>query len=339
VVQFIPSAPHVEFRDVTNNRILSGGSQVNTNTWKVTTCALAAGSHTIEAQVFGFGTVSGIGDGLLASASLNRVVLVSGIAAVGTQLFIVGTNGKDQILVTPIGASTTGSTGVQINATLNGVSSSITFQQAFTAIQVFGFGGNDNIQLVGLLVIPTFLSEGNGNDSVTLGDGANNLNFGNGNANVRFGKGDNTVTLGNGNNIVTAGNGNNDISVGSGNNAVWVGNGTNVILEGNGRDVVRGGDGANIVVAGVGPHTADVGNGNDILVDGSVTLAQAGDSLEQILADWAAQDQDVATMRTRLSVIFNAAYANDLWAGSGIDWFYFQAPNDSGNPKATDQVN
>ena len=59
----------------------------------------------------------------------------------------VSSKSNDQVQITPIGTSNTGSTGVQVNATLNGVHTTTTFSQAFTSIVYLDGNGNDNIQL------------------------------------------------------------------------------------------------------------------------------------------------------------------------------------------------
>src|SRR5262249_27931366 len=73
-------------------------------------------------------------------------VLGPGATVVGSTLWLVGgTISNDTIVVNAVGASNTGSTGIQIQATLNGVQTSTTYSQAFTAINIFLYGGNGNI--------------------------------------------------------------------------------------------------------------------------------------------------------------------------------------------------
>ena len=62
-----------------------------------------------------------------------------------TRRFIVGANTADYAQVSPAGCKSDGNTGLQVNATLNNVYRSKTFNQTFTAIAVFGYGGNDDI--------------------------------------------------------------------------------------------------------------------------------------------------------------------------------------------------
>ncbi len=224
----------------------------------------------------------------------------------GADVYIIGgLTSNDQVQIKPIGSSNTGSTGVQVTATLNGTSTTTTFRQAFSAIQVFGFAGNDTINLAATLTISANISAGNGNDNVTAGSGSNTIMLGNGNDNittggglntitlgdgndnVTAGNGSNTVALGNGNDNVAAGNGSNTVTLGNGNDTIKVGNGDNVVVEGNGNDTITAGNGSNLIVAGLGQHTVHAGNGSNILIDGSVKLTQGGDSLRQVLDDWA----------------------------------------------------
>src|SRR5262249_57342078 len=94
---------------------------------------------------------------------------------------IGGLTSNDQVQVNPIGSSNTGSTGVQVTATLNGVSTTTAFGQAFSAIYVVGFAGNDTINVATPLTISTNVSLGNGNNNVTLGNGNDNTHLGDGN--------------------------------------------------------------------------------------------------------------------------------------------------------------
>ena len=213
----------------------------------------------------------------------------SGIHVVGTQLYIGGgLSTNDQIQVTPIGASNTGSTGVHVTATLNGTQFSESFNQSFTAIQILGYGGNDNILLAGSLTIQTYVNLGDGNDNILAGNGTNIITVGNGNDNIRAGDGNNTIALGNGNDNILVGNGNNTITLGNGNDNLLAGNGTNTVqagamgstanihvqigngannsvtLLGNGNDQVQAGNGANdsVSITGDGNDRVKLGDGN-----------------------------------------------------------------------------
>ncbi|MHB1423853.1 MAG: beta strand repeat-containing protein [Gemmataceae bacterium] len=270
-------------------------------------------------------------------------VLGSGASVVGSTLWIVGgTSTNDHVQIDPVGASNTGSTGVKVDANLNHVHTTTTYNQPFTALHILLYGGNDNIQLANTLTITATISAGNGNDNLQLDNGNNIVTLGNGNDNVQAGDGNNTITVGNGNDNVQLGNGDNTIATGNGNDKVQVGNGNNVIVTGNGNNNIQAGNSDNLIAAGLGHHNVQVGNGSNILIDGSVALTQSGDSLCQVLDDWiknGAMASNVASIRSRLSVTFNTHYGNTLQAGSGLDWFWAIDTQDHLNNKKTDLLN
>ena len=198
----------------------------------------------------------------------------------------------------------------------------MTFTQAFTAIVLAGYAGNQTFTLASTVTLPTTVTAGNGNDVIQLGGG------------------NDTVALGGGNDTVSAGGGNNNVTLGNGNDVIQLGGGSNVVVEGNGNDSVSAGNGNNLVVGGLGHHTITVGNGTNILIDGSATVNNSGDSLRQILNAWTANPvaSNQAAIRSRFTVSYNSRYHNTLSAGSGIDWFFYQPPTTS-NKKPTDFLN
>jgi hypothetical protein len=287
-----------------------------------------------------------------------------------TDLFMgsAGAISSDQVQVSAVGSSSTGSTGVKVQTSFNGVNTQTTYSQSFNAIYVYLQNGNDNVQLASTLTLSAVVTAGNGNDNIQLGQGNNVVTVGDGNDNMQAGSGNNTVTAGNGNdqvqlgnppppppgnpapvstNIITLGDGNdtvhdgtsnNDtVTLGNGNDSVQLGNGDNVIVEGNGNDNVQAGNGGNLIVGGLGQHTIQVGNGNDILIDGSVKLTRPGDSLRQILLDW--KTNPATAVNQRITVTYNTSHPSTLTAGSGRDWFFYTYPKTTSNRKPTDQLN
>ena len=87
----------------------------------------------------------------------------------------MGGNTNDQLNITPIGASQTGSTGINVNGQLNGVYINNQTFTGVTSIYAVGFGGNDNFQFAGSLTIPSVVRAGDGNDTVNLGNGTNTV--------------------------------------------------------------------------------------------------------------------------------------------------------------------
>ncbi|HEX3314726.1 MAG TPA: hypothetical protein VHR72_07520, partial [Gemmataceae bacterium] len=186
----------------------------------------------------------------------------AGITVVGNALVVVGgAKSNDQIEISAVGRSNTGSTGVKVTAVLDGKRITTTYTQSFTTITITGYAGNDNIELAGTLTIAAVVHLGNGNNHVELGNGNSTVTLGTGNNRVEAGNGTDVVTIGSagvgGNNVVTLGNGSRNVVTiaGNGNNAVQIGKGdsdtvtilgkgTNSVLIGDGKhDVVTLGDG------------------------------------------------------------------------------------------------
>jgi hypothetical protein len=98
----------------------------------------------------------------------------------------------------------------------------------------------------------------------------------------------------------------------------------------------------NLIAPRLGQHIVHVGNSSNILIDGTVTLTQSGDTLRQVLSDWisyGATAANVANIRKRLQVTDNTSHANTLLASSGLDWFWETYARDTTNRKATDLLN
>jgi hypothetical protein len=265
------------------------------------------------------------------SAACTESVLSPGVYAVGSTLYVVGSSSNDYAMISPSGGRLDGSTGLAVIAMLNGASVTKAFKQSFTAIDIFGYVGNDNFQLFPTLTLPTTVVEGNGSNYIQLAGG---------NDTVTLGSGSNQVFGGNGNKSITA----SDIagtrgyfSLGNGNDIVRLGDGSDVVVEGNGNDYVSAGNGSDLIVAGLGQHSIQLGNGNDILIDGSATVVNFGDSLRQVLSDWNANP--LTSVNKRLKVVNNTSHPNVLRAGSALDWWFYTNSKDVTNKKATDRLN
>ena len=185
-------------------------------------------------------------------------------------LFLVGgSNTNDQLTITPIGTSPTGSTGINVQGKLNNVRINQPFT-GVTTIHVVGFGSNEKFQLADSLTIATSIRAGDGNDTVKAGNGNTTVNLGDGNDNVQLGNGDNVVNLGNGNDTIKAGNGANTVTItGNGNDQVKLGDGVDLVtITGNGNDQVTLGDGNgdSVWIAGNGNDQVQIGDGYNDLV-------------------------------------------------------------------------
>ena len=272
---------------------------------------LSAGTQTLSTSF----TPSDSTDYTTATATVQIVVLGPGTYVYGTTLYVVGASTSDNAQISSAGSKSDGSTGLQVNATLNGVYTSKTFTQTLTAIVIAGGAGNDNLQLASGLTLPTTVTEGNGNnyiklgggnDTVTLGTGSNQvfggngnktitasdaagttgyISLGNGNDTISLGAGNDQVVLGTGNNVVTAGNGTDAVTTsGSGNNSITLGNGNDSVTTGNGNDTIALGSGTENVQTGNGNKTISAGNGNNYVHAGTgtdvVTMGNGVDNVQ-----------------------------------------------------------
>jgi Ca2+-binding RTX toxin-like protein len=299
-----------------------------------------------------------------------QVAVGRGATVVDHELYLVGNDADDQLNIQHNGASNTGGTGIRVSGKLNGVQlGSLVFNPAPAGIYIVLFNGNDSANMENSLTLPTVVSDGNGDDNISLAQGDNSVTVGSGNVQVQAGNGNNTVTantgagqarinLGDGNNAVVVtdnsagqanvqvGDGNNTITTGQGRDNVHVGDGNNVVVvlsaAASTGDQVLAGNGNNLIVGGLGQENLQAGNGSNILIDGSVQLANPGDSLTQVLNDWitnGAAAANVAGIRSRLTVTYNTTNKNRLHAGKGLDWFWFTDALDQVNRKPTDLLN
>jgi hypothetical protein len=323
------------------------------------------------------------GSGLLSNYNVTLVpgtltVEGPGASAVGGTLFLVGGNTNDQVLIQPIGASYTGSSGIQVNASLDNINiHNADFgtnpAHPITRIIVSGFGGNDNLVFFPTLTIAAVIVEGTGNENILIGGGNNSITAGKGNDNIVVGNGANIVTLGDGNDNLLAGNGNNALTLGKGNDNVLVGNGNNTIVAGNGNDNVVAcngnntislgngndnvvaGDGNNVIVTGGGNDNIRAGNGDNLIVGGlghvniqvgngkniliDGSVQLTQNALGQVLGDWmSGDDTDVQSMLSG-AIIYNTTNGNTLHAGTGLDWFWATYAKDKINNKPGDLLN
>ena len=281
------------------------------------------------------------------SAACNTFTAGPGLVVIGSQLYIGGANTNDQVQIDPIGSSKTGSTGIRVQAKLNGVNFNVNYNQAFTAINIFLQDGNDSVKVATPITIATNVIDGNGNDNIQLGSGNNTVTVGNGNDQVQAGDGNNAVTVGNGNDNVQLGDGNNTVTAGTGNINIQLGDGTNsvtagaagskgniqtkigngsnntVSLFGNGNDQVQTGDGNfnSISITGNGNENVQVGKGNfaavNVLGNGKVQV-NLGDGNNDLVSITGNGDNNVQIGKGNFAAVSITGSGNDnVQVGNG----------------------
>jgi uncharacterized protein (TIGR03118 family) len=136
---------------------------------------------------------------------------------------------------------------------------------------------------------------------------------------------------------------------GAGNDVLIGGGGNNILLGGPGNDVLVGGPGRDILIGGDGRDVL-IGRGNDdILIGGSTTHDGSTAELQQILAIWngpGSYNDRVTALRTGASAVkldsttvMDDGVRDDLFGGSGLDWFFATAPDKIHGKLPNEQVN
>jgi Ca2+-binding RTX toxin-like protein len=201
-----------------------------------------------------------------------------------TALYVGGTTGDDTIAITPVAGG-----GVKLG--MNSVNYGNFFPTGH--VLVFGLSGNDIIKTAaqtinGVLTyvnVPVMFFGGSGNDVLNLsGSSANN-----------------------------------------------------VLVGGGGTDRLIGGQGRDVLIGGAGQTTLQAGAGGDVLIGGTTAYDNNAAALAAVLAEWSRTDIDYATRIAHLtgslsgglngtyllntSTVHSNGLADNLYGGSGMDWF------------------
>lgn len=218
---------------------------------------------------------------------------------------------------------------------------------------VDGTTGNDTITLISGYVDAEGDAISTGDDFVLAGDGDDFVNPDDGNDVVYGGLGNDTIDGGNQNDTLYGGDGADSIIGGNGNDSILGGDGDDHLQSGAGSDTVFG-DAGNDVIAVSDDHdtnTIDGGSGYDQLVfatptsTSGVTVTWTGEGagtydfntttstgtftgIEQSSGTLYADTYDASATSTGVAV-FSLDGDDTLIGGSGADWLYTDAGNDS----------
>ncbi len=114
----------------------------------------------------------------------------------------------------------------------------------------------------------------------------------------------------------------------------------NVLVGGPGKDSLTGGTGRDILIGGGGADTLHAGSGGDVLIGGRTAFDANLTALAALMAEWSSGDsyqtrvQDLFGTGTGgqngstlldASTVINDAAINQLFSGSGQDWFWLEA--------------
>ena len=115
---------------------------------------------------------------------------------------------------------------------------------------------------------------------------------------------------------------------------VDAGDGNDIVQGGSAADIIFGGNGADLLIGGLGADTISGDAGNDILVDGTVALTQAGDTLTRVLTTWSSVAVPTTTIynniTARLRMTADTAARDTLKGLAGSDWFWSAVSQNTG---------
>ncbi|MFO0942825.1 MAG: hypothetical protein U0930_18975 [Pirellulales bacterium] len=202
------------------------------------------------------------------STTQSGSAIVSGIGSVGNVLYVIGTNGEDEIEFDLEDGNNHCGGGysnerIVVEAEFGNnreVSRSYPLASVSSIVVLLG-GGDDEAEIDQDVLLPATIDGGAGDDSLQAGGGVSTLIGGLGNDSLEGGKS------------------------------------ADLLLGGDGDDALDGNDGNDILIGGIGKDDLDGGNGEDVLLGGSITLSTS--VLESIRNGWSSS----ATFSARRSLV------------------------------------
>ncbi len=232
------------------------------------------GAHTVE--------VSGQDKAGNAAIPVARTYTTYGVAKVGNEIVVVGTEERDIIYVHEHDSK------IRVDLRLgtqwhdhdddddadeaddvhenDSVHQHLLFDAVdVNSISIYTFGGNDRVKVGHSITVPARIDGGTGDDYLRSGSGNDTIVDPSGNNKIWGGAGNDTITTGDGNDRVWTDGGNDVIHAGDGDNEVHSGDGNDLVTTGSGRDVIEAGAGDDEVHAGAGNDSVDGGTGHDVI--------------------------------------------------------------------------
>jgi Ca2+-binding RTX toxin-like protein len=310
---------------------IPGGLTVNSGKGSTTTTQdslTVVGTSQADTFAVASGTVTA--NGLSVSLVGNLRVMLSGGA--GGNTYKVSALSAPVTLVAGSGADE-----VDFSGSATGVSVDLS-KSASQAQRVFGAKQN-TLALSGLFTNVVGTPQA---DTIT-GNKLNNTIWGlAGNDTIHGGVGDDTLW---------GGDGNDTLYGDAGNDTLYGEAGNNVLLGGAGNDVLdvlanvsAGAPGRNLLIGDAGQDTLTGGPGEDILVGGSVKNDTNVKVLANIMSQWTSTksftdrcDALAKSLLKRGSTVLDDKVTDELFSGTGNDWFLDFSTDNVHNRKATDR--
>jgi phospholipase C len=221
-----------------------------------------------------------------ANVSIGKAYLQPDANTIGSNVLVVfGTPGSDEISIDETGAGA----NARLVVNIDGLVRKFSLSQV-SRIQIFGQGGNDQIDVSPQVSLPAMIFTGDGNDEIQTGSG---------------------------NSIVVGGSGDNQIDGGAGRNILIGGTGNTEITETGGQA---------ILIGGVTSYDANA----EALTAIENEWASADDLATRILKIKKGVAQDGATTLYHLGndTVFANGFVNQLSGNSGMDWFFADPTRD-----------
>ena len=162
-ILFVLQAPDGSTAE-TEGATLSGNGTYSTPTGYVPT---VPGKYQWVALYFGDNNNNAAGTNL---GDAPELALGRGVTVVDKVLYLVGSDAGDQLNIQHLGSSKTGSTGITVSGSLNGVKlTNPVFNPPPLGIYIILFNGTDSVSMESNLAIPVVVIDGDGNDSIQPG--------------------------------------------------------------------------------------------------------------------------------------------------------------------------
>ena len=258
------------------------------------------------------------------SVSQQATAYVEGVGLIGRVLYVIGTDGKDDVAVKLGSGSNSGK--LEINAKLRKGNDNVEYDSSFDVTSVdriFMFLANDDdkVKIDKDVMVGSTLYGGAGNDKLDGGGGRDTI----------FGEtGDDELSGGRGSDIIVGGVGNDKLRGGSD---------AGVDAEFDGRD---------ILIGGIGQDDLSADKGDDLLIGGFTAYDLNAVALELLHREWTSArtyESRVSNMRVGTGdilsgsgvvlkasgagkTVFDDNAQDKLNGGSGRDWYFADFGND-----------
>ncbi len=175
-----------------------------------------------------------------ATATQTLTLNVEAVGVVDGDLYVAGTNGNDVLEIVTDGGGT-----VQVYRDQQLIGS---FGDVTGTVVINGFGGDDVIEVTQQTSLPTLISGGDGNDSITGGSGRDQIDGGAGQDLIYGRNGSDVLIGGEAADIIFGGNGSDWIDGGEGDDLLFGENANDTLIGGQGADEIFGGRGKDLLI-------------------------------------------------------------------------------------------